>query len=400
MLPRCAIIPEDPIETSIETKMYKADVTSLMEEKKTVCMKPPEAALDMAMAISCLQRTTPSLQLEYPSDADLHLNEIRLALAPWAQHGSHKPHSHKGYHGPWIENRWIAHFEKIYQGNKTACASDIFGPFIPIFIPWTDHWVNKRQYQNLLNRLSDVLRPNVPYITVSQNDQGFPGGYNFDLHQFPNLLVLSAGGYGHIPVPLLKQQEKKMNQERTMSERSSLFSFAGSLSTAPLRQEMHNYLSAVDHSRINNGSNVTQFYKHYKGGKWRDVMLSSHLSMCPRGFGRTSFRLAEALQMGLIPVYIYSDVAWVPYADLFNQIGFTANMTSIRQLIDELLETPVNRLEQMEKRVAILAKSHFSPEGILHQIELFMTGNRNDLRCQTLPATIRGEEHEEDDDDH
>jgi len=391
MLPRCAIIPEDPVETSIETKMYKADVTSLMEEKKTVCMKPPEAALDMAMAISCLQLTTPSLELEYPSDADLHLNEIRLALAPWAQHGSHKPHSHAGYDGPWIENRWITHFENIYQGNKTACASDIFGPFIPIFIPWTDHWVdNKMQYQNLLDRLSDVLRPNVPYITVSQNAQGLPGGKNFDLRQFPNLLILSAGGYGHIPIPLLKQQEKKMNQKKTMSERSSLLSFAGSLSTAPLRQEMHNYLSAVDHSRINNGSNVTQVYKYYKGEQWRDVMLSSQLSMCPRGFGRTSFRLTEALQLGLIPIYIYSDVTWVPYADLFNQIGFTANMTSIRQLVDELLETPVSQLEEMEKRVAILAKSHFSPEGILHQTGLFMTGNRNDLRCQKIPATIRG----------
>ena len=393
-LPGCAIIPEDPIEKSIGTNMYRKEVTSLMKEKNTVCTKPSEADIDMKIALSCLQRTTPSLkQLEYPSDADLHLNEIRLALAPWAQHGSHKAHSHAGYGGPWIENRWITHFETIYQANKnkTACASEIFGPFIPIFIPWTDHWVkNKGQYQNLLNRLSDVLRPNVPYITVSQNAQGIPGGYNFDLNQFPNLLVLSAGGYGHIPIPLLKQVEKKMNQERTISQRSSLFSFAGSLNTAPLREEMHNYLSTVNISKINNGSNVTHAYTYYKGEKWRDTMMSSQLSMCPRGFGRTSFRLAEALQMGLIPVYIYSDVAWVPYADLFNQIGFITNMTSIGKLIDELLETPVSQLERMEERVAVLAKSHFSPEGILQQIGLFMTGNENDLRCQALPATLRG----------
>ena len=389
-LPECAVIPEDPIDTSIETKMYKSNVTSLMKRKNTVCMKPREASLDMTMALSCLHSTTPSLQLEYPSDADLHLNEIRLALAPWAQHGSHKAHSYGGYGGPWIENRWITHFETIYQENKTACASHIFGPFIPIFIPWTDHWVNKKAYQNLLDRLSDVLRPNVPYITVSQNDQGIPGRYNFDQNRFPNLLVLSAGGYGHIPIPSLKQQEKRRSQEKTMSQRSSLLSFAGSLNTAPLCQEMHSYLSAVDDSKINNGSNVTTVYTYYKGEKWRDTMLSSQLSMCPRGFGRTSFRLTEALQLGLIPIYVYSDVAWVPYADLFEQIGFITNMTSISQLIDELLETPISKLEQMEERVAILAKSHFSPEGILRQISLFMTGNENDLRCQALPATLRG----------
>ena len=106
--------------------------------------------------------------------------------------------------------------------------------------------------------------------------------------------------------------------------------------------------------------------------------------------------------MGLIPVYVYSDVAWVPYADLFKQIGFITNMTSISQLIDELLETPIGKLEQMEERVAILAKSHFSPEGILHQIGLFMTGKENDLRCQALPATIRGEgdAYADDDDEY
>ncbi len=54
------------------------------------------------------------------------------------------------------------------------------------------------------------------------------------------------------------------------------------------------------------------------------------------------------------------------------------------------LETPVSKLEQMEERVSILANSHFSPEGILRQIGLFMTGNENDLRCQALPATLRG----------
>ena len=300
------------------------------------------------------------------------------------------------YGGPWIENHWIAHFESLYQGNKTACASDIFGPFIPIFLPWTDHWVNSRHhYQTLLDHLKSVLRPSVPYIniTVSQNDQGISGAGGSKetvLNHFPNILVLSAGGFGHIPIPLLKQSEKKMNQEKTISERTNLLSFAGSLNTAPLRKEMHNALVAVDPSRIDNGSNVTRFYKHYKGEKWRDVMLSSQLSMCPRGFGRTSFRLTEALQMDLIPVYIYSDVAWVPYADLFSQIGFMSDMNSIGQLIDELLEFPVSRLEKMEERIATLIKSHFCPEGILHQIGLFMTGKENDLRCQALPATIRG----------
>lgn len=72
MLPECATIPDidDPVS------MYKADVKSLIDKKLLVCKNSPSAAFDTTIALSCLQRTTPSLQLKYPKDADLHLNEI------------------------------------------------------------------------------------------------------------------------------------------------------------------------------------------------------------------------------------------------------------------------------------------------------------------------------------
>ena len=45
--------------------------------------------------------------------------------------------------------------------------------------------------------------PDVPYVMVSQNDQGIVG--NYELWSVPaNLLVLSAGGYGHVPIPLIE----------------------------------------------------------------------------------------------------------------------------------------------------------------------------------------------------
>ena len=47
----------------------------------------------MNIPLACLRQTTPTIELEYPSDADEHINEIRLALANWAQHvsaGIHK----------------------------------------------------------------------------------------------------------------------------------------------------------------------------------------------------------------------------------------------------------------------------------------------------------------------
>ena len=38
------------------------------------------------------------------------------------------------------------------------------------------------------------------------------------------------------------------------------------------------------------------------------------LNLAPMGMGRASFRLAEIIQLGRIPVYLYEDFPWCPYA--------------------------------------------------------------------------------------
>lgn len=162
----------------------------------------------------------------------------------------------------------------MYQDNETACAYDVFGPFIPLFIPWVDGWVlgRFRYPKGMLDTLKSVLRPNVPYITVSQNDEGLTGKNEFDMSRFPNVLVLSAGGYGHVPIPLFKQSEK-LNNQKSIGDRSNFVSFVGSLGHAPggMRKDTHNHLSSLNGS--NNGvGGTTAFYKYYEGNQWRTIM--------------------------------------------------------------------------------------------------------------------------------
>jgi hypothetical protein len=45
-----------------------------------------------------------------------------------------------------------------------------------------------------------------------------------------------------------------------------------------------------------------------------NIMSKSRFTLAPRGYGRTSFRLYEALRLGSIPVYIY-DEPWLPYTE-------------------------------------------------------------------------------------
>jgi len=48
-----------------------------------------------------------------------------------------------------------------------------------------------------------------------------------------------------------------------------------------------------------------------------------------RRFGRTAYHLMETIQMGFIPIYVYSDEPWVPYAALFPAVGFVANLATV-----------------------------------------------------------------------
>ena len=63
---------------------------------------------------------------------------------------------------------------------------------------------NESYYTSTLLYLAGILRKDVIYLVVSQDDQGL--GVLSQLR--PNILVLSAGGYGHIPIPLIKGNPK------------------------------------------------------------------------------------------------------------------------------------------------------------------------------------------------
>lgn len=413
-------------------------------------------------ALTCLNHRTPTTTqdllattteqqlLHYPADADAHFHEIHRRMAPWAQHAHHRFHEAAGYAGPWIENRWISHFEPkaFYNSNATddsdhdnsdnnnssstriSCLSDHFGPYIPIFLPWVDHWVQHRRFRypdGFLDTLLAVLRPNVPYITVSQNDEGLMGRRREFDHAalLPNLLVLSAGGYGHVPIPLFKQDEAVVSNGKPVGSRSIGISYVGSLTNAPkdMRLRLHEHLllslpsssstntptsSSSNTASSSSNSNSYNFtYEYYYGLDWRNVSADSRFSLAPRGYGRTSYHLMETLQMGLIPVHVYTDVPWVPYSDLFlREIGFVARMDGVYEddidgVLSRLKAMTVAEIELRERRIASLRKSHFSASGALSQIELFLrmgsssssssgTSSVSDLRCQALPGSTRG----------
>lgn len=330
----------------------------------------------------------------YPDDADAHFDEIHESFRQFDE----RPHKAAGYSGPWIENVWINTFGKKLAANRRAGKplSATFGPFVPLLVPWTDLWVNANPERliypsSFKNVLKAALRPSVIYVTVSQCDLGIygnppsSGGSDFETSEMNNILVLSAGGYGHVAIPLLAGPLDRCEQR---NNRSYDVSFQGTIGHAPklLRERM----AEVLHNLSTRGE-VSSWIG--QSDNWKAVLCDSFLSMCPRGYGRSSYRLAESIQLGRVPVVIFSDVPWTPYPHLYEKIGYVAKISEFEEFSQKLLQTSSAEILHREVLLANISKSHFTFAGVMNQISLFLLDghSRSDLRCRPLPTSIRDE---------
>ena len=130
-------------------------------------------------------------------------------------------------------------------------------------------------------------------------------------------------------------------------------------------------------------------------------MLKSLYTLCPVGTASVSYRLFEALQMGVVPIIIYDERGlFLPYrgtkADLTNlgipTFTFEESKQEISNLIQSL-KSSNEALQQREKQnvmhlrreIAKLRETHFTPLGVADQIKRRITSpddpSQTDLRC-------------------
>ena len=351
----------------------------------------------LAFARQCLtaprgQATTEhAARFHYPDDASQHFAAIERALRPFR---TVPIHPYAGYKGPWLENLWIANVSR-------ALPLEAFWPYIPLFVPWNDiaeskHKVDKQlraargwSYQKLVAVLRSLLRPDVMYATLTDRDRGITNMFDQKKWNLKNVLTLAAGGYGHIPVPLLGRplplppmaERWARGAPAPRRRPGPVVSFVGNLLGHPVR---HGATAALrERGLIRNGTAVV-----YKGKRWRDVRRRAAFALVPRGFGRSAFSIFETIQLGIVPVYIYEETEYLPYrgsarAD-WDRFGFSFSIKEWWAHGPEaLLRVGDADLHARERRMRALIASHFSFEGTLAQIELFFARgpSASDLRC-------------------
>jgi hypothetical protein len=119
---------------------------------------------------------------------------------------------------------------------------------------------------------------------------------------------------------------------------------------------------------------------------WVKAYREHSFVLAPRGNARGTFRATEVLQMGLIPILAFQKRKWVPYLNSslpWDDIGFHTTLPEVRRLRSAIDRTTEGRLSFMRPTVRKYRDSHFTVQGTMKQIGLFMKSGyqTSDLRC-------------------
>ena len=389
--------------------------------------------------VSCLHETPCSAHAQIPRNppsyatAEAHFLELYAASAHLRGLSAH---SYGGFSGPWIENLYI----QAAEANASAFFAQFY-PVVPLLLQQTDICVDHGAKRDGLNDFLKQLRPEFIYSIVTQHDNGLcflhRNGEPFFLDPCttlpPNLLHFSGGGYGNIPIPLI-MGDVRAKAPGPRPEASHAVIFSGSLDT---HAGGHRRAMAA---RLQNlsaewGFSGDAFYRFHFGEGWEEALARTALVTSPRGWGRSSFRASELVQMGLAQLFVWDDTPWLPYwhpdpkrrqgrQEFWGRegIGLALNvsgLSSLREILCDMLtpdggaspclppspssatgappepflrtpfavgaNTPLGR---MRARAAAFAGSHFTYAGVQARIAEFLaTPWDADLVCRPYPKS-------------
>jgi hypothetical protein len=236
---------------------------------------------------------------------------------------------------PMIEEKFLKYFSKNYGSIK----SDLI--YIPI--QWTAYHLLNNYGENLelLNGfISDVFEKfsGEKFFTFVQYDGG-------TLVELNNCRIFACSGSfaskigknsSYEPIPLYSDPHRVWKQKK----KSYKAVFMGRI-THDIRKKMLNSLSGIEGFKL-------QTIESNKIDKsdvriFKNLISKSIFGLCPRGYGPTSFRLYETIQLGSIPIII-SDDFWLPFKDQIKWSDLALlvspkNIDNIPSLVDELIES-------------------------------------------------------------
>jgi len=206
-------------------------------------------------------------------------------------------------------------------------------------VPWTFLQKNKMSIEKSLEAFSDESS----YFTIIQHDK-----IPVNIEKQGNIHVFCAGSAPktHSRYTILPLISKVMNVvfPPVPVQKTYMASYLGS-DTHPVRRKMIQALKNYPDVFLKDLGSWKSTSKSDQ--QWKDYVFYSQRSrfvLAPRGYGPTSFRFYEVLEMGVVPVFIYDDEQeskpFLPYRELldWDQLCISCPISDIHSLHKRLQE--------------------------------------------------------------
>ena len=204
--------------------------------------------------------------------------------------------------------------------------------------------------------------PRGRYFTVCQHDDGVRERLPYDTLVFSASQRVPMAGYE--PIPLVASP---IPGQRKIVYKDIFASFVGSL-THPLRAEMMSALYGKPDYELHMhkwSPSVTTGWLE----KHIDILSRSRLAFCPRGYGNTSFRMYEAMQLGAVPVYISDDFC-LPWSDEvdWSRLAILVKEEEVENLNDIMSDISHDQILDIKHYTSLVYDDYFSMLGVCENI--------------------------------
>ncbi len=277
---------------------------------------------------------------------------------------------YRGYGGPWLEE----HFYQQWDGSPPGGADYLPVFFDGLYFQAQCHAYLPSEFAARYRALWRLLR------RIEATDRAFfsvVGMYDFPLWEWPrfprNLVIFGGTGQGDIPFPQLKGDRPFARPPKDI-----LVSFMGSL------DGISNHLGVrAEMRRVFDG--VARFGQ---GDDWEAIMGRSHFSLCPRGLAPTSFRLAEALSLCSIPIYLWRERSGLPYEDELDWSSFAvvAEAGRMEEARRAVLAFDPAAIRAMQDRIERIYPDYFTYDSVCARIRRRAAGWQSREDAESLTA--------------
>lgn len=229
-------------------------------------------------------------------------------------------------------------FEEWFSKNLTEITEREYLP-----IHWTSYYVNNkygkdREAIRKLQAYIDSLDASKKYYTVIQYDDGILNNVSK-----LDLKVFSMSGHGEAIPLVCKPHALNFNIEKKYTA-----NFIGKR-THRIRTDVLNIRNP-------------QYFvseKNYGLAEYCKIIAQSYFTLCPRGYGKSSFRIAEAVQYNSIPVYISDEFILPPDFESYGVL-----IKDAKKIMETLSAIPMEEMRNKIKPLPEIFEKHFTYQAV------------------------------------